>query len=145
MTGTRPTGVYTIGVVKKLTGLSERQIRYYDEKGLIHPQRTQGNQRLYAPGDVERLNYIKRLLQRGMSIREVKEILDKRDRELRQAREAAGEEAYEEARLYFRRQASPRPATLSPPSPAAGKLRSVYPLANRDELLKALDEMKKEK
>lgn len=34
--------VITIGVVRDLTGLSERQIRYYEERKLIFPERSQG-------------------------------------------------------------------------------------------------------
>lgn len=34
--------VITIGIVRDLTGLSERQIRYYEERKLIFPERSAG-------------------------------------------------------------------------------------------------------
>ena len=37
--------VMTIGIVCELTGLSERQIRYYEERKLIFPERTNGKTR----------------------------------------------------------------------------------------------------
>jgi len=67
--------LYPIGVVKNLTGLSERRLRYYEEQGLVHPQRTPGGQRLYAPADVDRLKWIKDLRDRGLSLSAVREVL----------------------------------------------------------------------
>lgn len=64
--------VYPISVVRKLTGLSERQIRYYGEKGLVVPWRTSGGQRLYSSFDVDNLRRIKLLLGKGRKIDEIK-------------------------------------------------------------------------
>lgn len=75
----RHRGVYVIGVVKQLTGLSERQIRYYEDSGLVQPQRTTGNQRLYSPVDVERLLRIKMKMGRGFTIEQVKGCLSDRE------------------------------------------------------------------
>lgn len=75
----RHTGVYSIGVVKNLTGLTERQIRYYEEQGLVAPRRTAGGQRLYSPADVERLLRIKLLLHRGKTLEEVRRALETED------------------------------------------------------------------
>jgi len=68
----RTVPVYPIGVVQTLTGLSGRQIRYYEKMGLISPYRTPGNQRLYSPADTDRLLEIKRLLAQGLNIEGVK-------------------------------------------------------------------------
>lgn len=67
--------VYPIGVVQKLTGLSGRQIRYYEKAGLLSPHRTEGNQRLYSPAEVELLLEIKGLLAEGLNIEGVKALL----------------------------------------------------------------------
>ncbi len=64
--------VYPIGVVQKLTGLSGRQIRYYESEGLFTPHRTKGNQRLYSPNDVDLLLKIKALLAQGLNIEGVR-------------------------------------------------------------------------
>jgi MerR family transcriptional regulator, global nitrogen regulator len=45
--------VITIGIVRELTGLSERQIRYYEERKLIFPERTPGGSRKYSFSDIE--------------------------------------------------------------------------------------------
>ena len=68
----RDVPVYPIGVVQKLTGLSGRQIRYYESVGLLAPYRTKGNQRLYSPADVDLLLEIKRLLAEGLNIEGVR-------------------------------------------------------------------------
>mgnify|MGYP001067375911 CR=1 FL=1 len=68
----RDVPVYPIGVAQKLTGLSGRQIRYYESEGLLKPHRTKGNQRLYSPSDVDLLLKIKSLLEQGLNIEGVR-------------------------------------------------------------------------
>ena len=43
----------------KLTDLTARQIRYYEDQGLIQPERTAGNRRMYSLNDMDRLLEIK--------------------------------------------------------------------------------------
>lgn len=43
----RNMALFPIGIVMKLTDLSARQIRYYEQHNLIVPARTSGNQRLF--------------------------------------------------------------------------------------------------
>lgn len=43
----RSMAVFPIGTVMKLTDLTARQIRYYEDQGLITPERTSGNRRMY--------------------------------------------------------------------------------------------------
>lgn len=64
--------VITIGVVSELTGLSERQIRYYEEKKLIFPERTKGGTRKYSFNDVEKLMDIANKLEDGMKTIEIR-------------------------------------------------------------------------
>ncbi|MEJ6950627.1 MerR family transcriptional regulator [Natronospora cellulosivora (SeqCode)] len=59
-------------VVKEKTGLTSRQIRYYDQMNLIFPFRTKGNQRLFSENDIKRLSKIKSLLEEGYSIEAIK-------------------------------------------------------------------------
>lgn len=66
--------LFPIGIVKKLTELTPRQIRYYEEHQLIHPVRTSGNQRLFSFNDVDRLLEIKELIEQGVNISGVKQI-----------------------------------------------------------------------
>ncbi|MCL8207897.1 MAG: MerR family transcriptional regulator [Actinomycetia bacterium] len=64
-----------MGEVKRLTGLTERRIRYYESQGLLEPLRSPGHQRQYTAEDVERLKEIKRLLDGGVHLKAVKERL----------------------------------------------------------------------
>ncbi|MBO8170866.1 MAG: MerR family transcriptional regulator [Bacillaceae bacterium] len=72
----RNMALFPIGIVMKLTELSARQIRYYEEHGLIHPARTKGNQRLFSFNDVDRLLEIKSLLEKGLNIAGIKQVLE---------------------------------------------------------------------
>ena len=64
-----------IGPVSALTGLTERQIRYYEGLGLIAPRRSPGRQRLYGPQEVARLQQIRRLLDQGQTLQGVRRVL----------------------------------------------------------------------
>lgn len=67
--------VYPIGVVQRLTGLSARQIRYYEKEGLLAPSRTRGNRRLFSAADVERLRQVKSLMEQGLNLEGVRAYL----------------------------------------------------------------------
>lgn len=68
--------LFSIGIVMKLTELTARQIRYYEENRLIAPERTSGNQRLFSFNDVDKLLEIKNLLDRGLNLAGIKLLLD---------------------------------------------------------------------
>ena len=61
--------VFPIGTVMSLTGLTARQIRHYEEFGLVVPQRSQTNRRMYSLNDVDSLLEIVDLLEEGMSLK----------------------------------------------------------------------------
>nr|WP_308113525.1 MerR family transcriptional regulator [Alicyclobacillus tolerans] len=69
--------LFPIGIVQKLTGLTARQIRYYEQHGLVEPVRSEGKQRLFSFADVERLMEIRRLLDEGLNMAGVKAQLAK--------------------------------------------------------------------
>ncbi len=56
----------------KLTDLSARQIRYYEEQGLIRPERNEGNRRMYSLNDMDRLLEIKDYIADGYNIADIK-------------------------------------------------------------------------
>lgn len=72
----RNMALFPIGIVMKLTDLSARQIRYYEQHELIRPARTAGNQRLFSFNDVERLLQIKALIEKGVNIAGIKQVLN---------------------------------------------------------------------
>ena len=71
--------LFSIGIVKSLTGLTARQIRYYEEHQLVHPARTDGNQRLFSFNDVDRLLEIKELIEKGINLAGIKQVLQVKD------------------------------------------------------------------
>lgn len=71
----RNMALFPIGIVMKLTDLTARQIRYYEQHELIVPARTGGNQRLFSFNDVERLLEIKSLIEKGVNIAGIKQVL----------------------------------------------------------------------
>ncbi|WP_283581642.1 MerR family transcriptional regulator [Ligilactobacillus hohenheimensis] len=80
----RSLAVLPIGTVMKLTDLSARQIRYYEEHQLVVPQRTEGNHRMYSLNDVDRLLEIKDLLHDGFNIAGIKRVYAEQERKRQQ-------------------------------------------------------------
>jgi MerR family transcriptional regulator, global nitrogen regulator len=72
--------VISIGVVSELTGLTERKIRYYEEKNLIFPQRSNRGYRKYSFSDVERLMDIADQREEGVTTKEIKHELTIKER-----------------------------------------------------------------
>ncbi len=87
MTATRnattqpPPLVLRIGEVAKLTGLTTRTLRYWEELGLIRPSSYRGRgERLYSSADMTRVVRIKDLQELlGFSLAEVGVVLDTED------------------------------------------------------------------
>ena len=74
----RSLAVFPIGSVMKLTDLTARQIRYYEDQGLIFPDRTEGNRRMYSLDNMDRLLEIKDYISDGLNIADIKRICGKR-------------------------------------------------------------------
>ncbi|MBA2877943.1 MerR family transcriptional regulator [Anoxybacillus ayderensis] len=73
--------LFPIGIVMQLTDLSARQIRYYEEHGLVSPARTEGNRRLFSFNDVDRLLEIKDLIEQGVNLAGIKQIFASRQQQ----------------------------------------------------------------
>jgi len=74
--------VISIGTVNELTGLSLRQIRYYEERELIYPERTKRGTRKYSFADVEVLLQIADKREEGVQTYEIrKDMLRSGDKE----------------------------------------------------------------
>ena len=68
-----------IGEVADRVGLSLRTVRYYEEMGLLAPEkRTDGGFRLYTDAHVDRLNLIKRMKPLGFTVPEMRQLLEAR-------------------------------------------------------------------
>nr|WP_070961515.1 redox-sensitive transcriptional activator SoxR [Hyphomonas sp. Mor2] len=65
----------SIGDLANRTGLSVSAIRFYEKKGLIMPDRNEGNQRRYEGSDIRRLSFILIAQQIGLSIEQIKQVM----------------------------------------------------------------------
>ena len=72
---TDETGYYRIGELAKEFNLSLRTLRFYEDRGLLHPVRA-GSSRLFTQRDRARLVLIMLGRKVGFSLREVKHMLD---------------------------------------------------------------------
>lgn len=69
-------GLY-IGDLAHLTGLNTNTIRYYESQGLVFPaERSSSGYRLYSDSDADRLRFIQKAKALGLSLTEIKDILD---------------------------------------------------------------------
>lgn len=65
----------TIGELAARTGLSVSAIRFYEDKGLVEPWRTNGNQRRFLRSDIRRLSFIMIAQKLGLSLSEIEEAM----------------------------------------------------------------------
>lgn len=67
-----------IGEVAERTGVTQRTLRFYEEKGLLRPpERMDGGFRLYSEEDVRRVEHIRRLQDLlGITLADIKEMVD---------------------------------------------------------------------
>ena len=94
-----------IGEAAERANLTQRTLRYYEEKGLLSPPtRLEGGFRLYSSDDMERVERIRQLKELlGFSLAEIKEMLEAEDVRLQikagWRKDADAEEKAEKARL----------------------------------------------
>jgi DNA-binding transcriptional MerR regulator len=69
-------GVYGISTAAELVGTGVQNLRLYEKRGLLSPQRTAGGTRRYSQSDVERLRRISVLLATGLNIAGIAMVLD---------------------------------------------------------------------
>jgi len=69
-------GVYGISVAAEIVGTGIQNLRAYERRGLVEPDRTEGGTRLYSANDIERLRRITELLQLGLNLAGVAMVLD---------------------------------------------------------------------
>lgn len=53
---------YVISIAARMIGIEAHTLRYYERLGLVQPERSSGNIRLYSEEDIERLRYVKALM-----------------------------------------------------------------------------------
>ena len=103
--------LYTVTELAKELGMTARAVRFYEDKGLITPQRA-GTTRVYSARDRARMILILRGKRLGFSLSAIKEYLDLYDTDITQ-------HAQLRVLLAGRRQA-PRPASGAAPGDRRG-------------------------
>lgn len=69
-----------IGELAQASGTTTKTLRYYEEAGLVPaPKRTAGGYRDYAPETLARLDFIRRGRVAGLTLAQVRKVLDVRD------------------------------------------------------------------
>ncbi|TDU89977.1 MerR family transcriptional regulator [Kribbella voronezhensis] len=64
-----------IGAAAKASGVSARSLRYYEDEGLIVPGRFSNGYRDYCQSTIDRVAVIRSLLESGLPVRLVRELL----------------------------------------------------------------------
>jgi MerR family transcriptional regulator, heat shock protein HspR len=85
-------GVFMISVAAELAEMHPQTLRTYEARGLIAPQRSPKNTRLYSQRDVERLRRIQQLTADGLNLAGVERVLALEQR-LRQLERRLGDDA----------------------------------------------------
>ena len=73
--------VFAISVAARMVGLHAQTLRSYERMGLVAPERSQGNKRLYSPRNIEQLRQIRSLMEDlGVNLAGVEVVLRMRER-----------------------------------------------------------------
>ena len=75
----RTRGVFAISVAAEMVSMQVQNLRVYERRGLLEPDRTAGGTRLYSRDDVERLHRIRDLLAEGLNLAGIALVLELED------------------------------------------------------------------
>ena len=67
--------LFGISVAAELTGVNAQMLRTYEAKGLLEPSRTDGGTRRYSQGDLTRVSRISSLLDDGLNLAGIAQVL----------------------------------------------------------------------
>jgi MerR family transcriptional regulator/heat shock protein HspR len=83
-------GVFMISVAAELAHMHPQTLRIYEARGLIAPQRSPKNTRLYSQRDVERLQRIQQMTSEGLNLVGVEMVLSLEERVAKLSKELEG-------------------------------------------------------
>ncbi|MDO3396870.1 MerR family transcriptional regulator [Nocardioides sp. 31GB23] len=72
----RAQGVFAISVAAQMVRMEVQNLRVYERRGLLNPDRTEGGNRLYSEADIEVLHRIRELLADGLNLAGVARVLE---------------------------------------------------------------------
>lgn len=75
----RALGVYGISVAAELVGMGVQNLRAYEARGLLEPERTEGGTRRYSADDLDRLRRIGDLLDAGLNLAGIAMVMELQD------------------------------------------------------------------
>ncbi len=75
MSGPASRGVFAISVAAEMVSMQVQNLRVYERRGLLEPDRTAGGTRLYSQDDLTRLLRIGELLDDGLNLVGIGEVL----------------------------------------------------------------------
>lgn len=90
-----------IGTLCEVTGFTRRQIRYFEETGLLSPVR-RGQRRLYSSEDVRRAELIRRWREHGYSLQRIRKLLADMPPATMGPVPGREREKFEDVKLFFR-------------------------------------------
>jgi MerR family transcriptional regulator/heat shock protein HspR len=67
--------LYGMSVAAELTGVNPQNLRAYEAKGLLEPHRTAGGTRRYSDHDLARVARITVLLEEGLNLKGIEQVL----------------------------------------------------------------------
>ncbi len=76
-------GVFAISVAADMVSMQIQNLRVYERRGLVDPDRTPGGSRLYSRDDIERLHRIRDLLAEGLNLAGIARVLQLEEENLR--------------------------------------------------------------
>ncbi|HMK91390.1 MAG TPA: MerR family transcriptional regulator [Thermoleophilia bacterium] len=68
--------LFMISIAAELAAMHPQTLRMYERRGLLRPQRSAKNTRLYSQADVERLRRIQELTELGLNLAGVERVLE---------------------------------------------------------------------
>ena len=69
-------GVFAISVAADMVAMQIQNLRVYERRGLVDPDRSAGGSRLYSPADIEVLHRIRDLLAAGLNLAGIARVLE---------------------------------------------------------------------
>lgn len=107
-----------ISVVAEMLDIHPQTLRLYEREGLVIPQRTDGNTRLYSQEDIDKLRRILRLTRElGVNLAGVEVILSMREKMERM------QEAMEQLIFYVQEELQKREHNENPPPPVSALVK----------------------
>lgn len=126
--------IFSISDLADELDISTRAIRFYEEKGLISPDRTKGNHRIYTKRDRARLKLILRGKRLGYSLDEIAEMIGMADFDMEE------EEQLNKTLQYGKRKLSEIASRMEELEVLKQELLSV-----QEKILKRMEELKTKK